>query len=1280
MKPKFLLLSSCLLCLASSQTVAQTQFGTMNRDNTVIASVIDREAAIPVYANKVFYYNDAGGPSRIFPDYGTQEFSLGHCSIGRKYMKWSVKYSSTGLGSIPLATFTYSPSNTSDNISVSIIAHNDRRTQCWGGGEAHEDNTVASFTITVEQFQWPEIPELKSVCTSMDMDYNLVDVFPVKNGVSFYLDDAGGSAITTINPKKLTPGFHKLIAAKQYDNGAVDANYGSRQAIVFTEFSFQVLAAPDITIKTAPTAICQNGNPFTLVASPTGGTWSGKGIDEAGNVSPQGTALGANTYTYKITAANGCVSSNNISITAWPEPELAAANIAACNGAAPFVLTTGIPAGGTYSGRGVVAGKNFDPSLALVGDNTIIYSYTDPKTSCTSSTSFKVEVLDAGGFSAGDDFTTCNTAANINLNELPGVSPADGTITWSGKGVVNGKYFSPKASGVGLFELTATLKVPTTGCTYVKTIAANVVAGPTVTAGENMEICGNEPDLRIPGGTPVGGNWSGEDIDGNMFRVSSAPAGQYLATYTVTTPSCVVITSKIITVRQPPVVSAGADFSVCASGGTIALPPGTPAGGVWTGGDFVDGIYIHPYMMPTGSSMISYVVKDDICTASDDLVVSTIPVPAIMVTGRDSACISASPFIPSAQPEGGYWSGLGVNDGLFDPLEAGLGPHDLVYVYTDQSTGCSGVGYSTITVTAPPIVDAGPAITICDNAPAIKLQGATPAGGAWSGPYVTADGHFPSQHLVRGDYSALYTYSDGICSAVGQRTFHIKPSPVVSAGPDLQICNNIPALTLSQATPSGGTWKAIGGDFFDENNTLVPARLAIGTNTAAYTYAEGGCTGTDEILLIGLAAPVITVMNDFSVCRNGAAVNLQGTPAGGTWDGPGVSRNQGNFFVPQDAGAGTFALSYSYLDQASGCSSVGPVTAKVLEPPVVKMPPDTAICIDTKKLQLLPLPTGGVWTTASGLQNNELDLVAAGAGAHQYSYSYQDPGTRCATTEYVSVSIQPSAGLISVSGDTAACMGNIVQLKAAAENIPSFSWYKASEEKPFANGIAASMKISSDQEIIKIVPATSQPGGCTTAPVSFRLRSLTPVGGISLVTPLDTVSFGTLVQLSSDVKPADTFQWIFSDGGSSAQASPSYYCYHPGVLGVKLVASNEFGCLDSFFLSKHLVVLAENGSAVPPVFTRGDGVDASAADIKVYPTTFSGKLTTEVWLGQAQPLQLKLLDFSGNTVLQQKVPGAKGSNLVNLSTGNLGSPGNFYFLQVCYPDLPTCAVFKLVKL
>src|SRR5207249_10543315 len=93
----------------------------------------------------------------------------------------------------------------------------------------------------------------------------------------------------------------------------------------------------------------------------------------------------------------------------------------ACDLAGLQSLGGGLPAGGTYSGTGVSAGK-FDPS---VGTQTITYSYTDAN-NCTASASKTFTVHTAPTVTLADFTAVCS---NAGLQSLGGGLPAGGTYS-----------------------------------------------------------------------------------------------------------------------------------------------------------------------------------------------------------------------------------------------------------------------------------------------------------------------------------------------------------------------------------------------------------------------------------------------------------------------------------------------------------------------------------------------------------------------------------------------------------------------------------------------------------------------------------------------------------------------------------------------------------------------------------------------------------------------------------------------------------------------------------
>ncbi|NLM93714.1 MAG: T9SS type A sorting domain-containing protein, partial [Bacteroidales bacterium] len=187
-------------------------------------------------------------------------------------------------------------------------------------------------------------------------------------------------------------------------------------------------------------ALCADSEPVELNISGYEGTFSGNGIN--GNLfDPELAGTGAHQILFTFTDAAGAVYTCEFTITvnALPEVSLEAFE-AVCADAEPFMLTGGMPQGGSYSGNAVTGGI-FDPAAAGTGIHTITYTYTDAN-GCTNSASadilvktlqasFVIEDASCNGGSDGAIFIeitegegpfafTWNTgAATQNLENIP---------------------------------------------------------------------------------------------------------------------------------------------------------------------------------------------------------------------------------------------------------------------------------------------------------------------------------------------------------------------------------------------------------------------------------------------------------------------------------------------------------------------------------------------------------------------------------------------------------------------------------------------------------------------------------------------------------------------------------------------------------------------------------------------------------------------------------------------------------------------------------------------
>ncbi|MBO0361038.1 T9SS type A sorting domain-containing protein [Hymenobacter sp. BT186] len=99
----------------------------------------------------------------------------------------------------------------------------------------------------------------------------------------------------------------------------------------------------------------------------------------------------AGSYSLRAVGSCGTTTSAPVTYTSQPLPVVTLAPFAPMAlTQAPFPLTGGTPAGGTYSGPGVTL-NTFNPQVAGVGQHTITYTYADPN-GCTATTTAVLEV------------------------------------------------------------------------------------------------------------------------------------------------------------------------------------------------------------------------------------------------------------------------------------------------------------------------------------------------------------------------------------------------------------------------------------------------------------------------------------------------------------------------------------------------------------------------------------------------------------------------------------------------------------------------------------------------------------------------------------------------------------------------------------------------------------------------------------------------------------------------------------------------------------------------
>jgi hypothetical protein len=269
------------------------------------------------------------------------------------------------------------------------------------------------------------------------------------------------------------------------------------------------------------------------------------------------------------------------------------------------------------------------------------------------------------------------------------------------------------------------------------------------------------------------------------------------------------------------------------------------------------------------------------------------------------------------------YSGNGVINGVFNPSIAGLGIHIITYTL-GLGTTCESSESQEIVVNGVPLISITPVSDVCLSSGLVNLS-ATPSGGDFTGNGVVDSDIFDPTIAGIGNHTIMYSFTDiEGCSSVESITITVTDDVEVNIGNLNPVCTNSSPITLNTGSPAGGTYSGDGVS----NNIFNPSLLGPGTYTITYTYSENGCEGSASTEVVVNQAPTVNLSPFDKLCIYNESFALTGgSPAGGTYSGPGVSNNS---FNPAGAGIGLHTITYTFTN-ANGCSGSATQTISVEE-------------------------------------------------------------------------------------------------------------------------------------------------------------------------------------------------------------------------------------------------------------------------------------------------------------------------------------------------------------
>ena len=437
-----------------------------------------------------------------------------------------------------------------------------------------------------------------------------------------------------------------------------------------------------------------------------------------------------------------------------------------------------------------------------------------------------------------------------------------------------------------------------------------------------------------------------------------------------------------------------------------------PLGGTFIGHG-VSGSVFNPSLaalagFSTDTIVYKYTTGKGGCAGYDTLIAKIYPQDTVSFSGFNvsaSYCLTNAPNVTliGNHNDSGTFSvvpppPVGTLTGnVFSVSKAGYGEHDVIYSYTNPTTGCVTTDTTTVDVYSAGNIDFSGLDTVngyCTNTSYVSLSG-FPQGGTFSGPGVIGNSFSPSL-AGSGQFTITYIYvNNSGCSGSRSHTVTVKQattSTVSISGLDSVYCANSSAATLT-GFPLGGTFSVPGAPNGTlTGNTFSPSVAGAGFYNVVYNYKDNnGCTYVDTLTAKVYALTPVSISGlNAAYCANALTDTLIGSPVGGSFSGSGINNT---LFSPAIAGPGSAIITYTYTDTINSgisCTNTAKATTVVNALPTVSYTGlNSFYCIKTTAVSVLVgTPQGGSFFVDGVSSGPTFSPLSAGLGTHIVVYTY----------------------------------------------------------------------------------------------------------------------------------------------------------------------------------------------------------------------------------------------------------------------------------------------------
>ncbi|MBL0105223.1 MAG: T9SS type A sorting domain-containing protein [Bacteroidetes bacterium] len=444
---------------------------------------------------------------------------------------------------------------------------------------------------------------------------------------------------------------------------------------------------------------------------------------------------------------------------------------------------------------------------------------------------------------------------------------------------------------------------------------------------------------------------------------------------------------------------------------------------------------------------------------------------------------------------------------------------------------------------------------------------------------------------------------------------------VVINATSTELCTGDSVLLIAQGastyswTPSSSLSSAGGSSVY--------AFPVVGTNYIVTGTDANGCQSHSSVSITVHALPTVTLAAPLPICANANPITLTGgLPAGGHYNGIGIS---GNYFDPNQTGAGVFDIEYTYTN-SDGCSNSAQSTITVNSLPVISFSSIPALCQNASAIALnYASPVGGNYS-GTGVVGSAFDPAVSGSGTFSIVYNYIDTNG-CSNSLSSAITVNPLP-VISVSGSLTIC-----------ENAPPLVLNNCNPASGLYSGVGISNGIftpSAGSGSYTVNYAYTDSNSCTVGfDYSLEVKAL----------PLVDLGTDTIVCADNSIvldagNGFTTYLWSNGFASSSIVVDSAGIGLNTGVFYV--IVTDSFGC--------------SNADSVNVTFDLCAGIEFAGADlneVSIFPNPFSDNFI----LSSQSRISYFIFDATGRLIDFKK----DFSGLI--SVGDTYSPG-VYFVKM----------------